>query len=746
MLIKFIQNKLFLHQIKNYLFAIVLILIVIIFNLTLVKEAITSFTSTDVFISDGLLTEFLSENAYQNLITGKNLFSLSNSLVYPFQINTALNDPNASNALFFLFLRSFFTSYVSTILIVLLQFFLSGILIYKLLRSIKIRSEVSFLISLSFTFMPFMSHRVLGHYSYTAHYLFPLAYLLIINFFNALKSKLKIVYSILFGLSMAWALMANPYYFFSLVISYVLFLIYYLVFKRRILWKQILEKWQYTLLAAAAFIVVLIPWLAKVYETYLFQEPTPTVGIGSSITLSADLISFITPSYYNPIYKFIFIDLLGSLPHSTRVVNFYTDSWNRFAYPGLIFIFSGLSVVFFRKKIPSKIKTNIYPFLFVTTGFVIMTLGPFLKVFNKWAIIIDEGIAIFLPLPYLIIHYIPFLNGLRAPMRFTPAYVFFGLIGSAFLINYLFSKLNKKYVLYFTIGLFLLFLVDQNYQIPNAQDQNIPTKIYQYIKADKSNSTVLEIPYTLRDGLRYIGFVHAIEPLKGTLIYNKSTMGGYLPRIQPYTFSYYEHLLFMNYIASITDKGNYNPFRQKPGPLTITEFSSTNEDVTREVDFFDIEYIILKNDEEYSNIIRTLISEVGFDKILTEQNTDLYYRKSSNIFFSEIDFGSREDYLYVIDGLSESSGNYRKVTTDVVRLFVKPQNTRQLTLVAKSTKSSEVKVYLNKVYIGKILLKPGKQEYKIPIEKSYSLKIDEVIFKFQKNDINDVKLYSLTVN
>ena len=168
--------------------------------------------------------------------------------------------------------------------------------------------------------------------------------------------------------------------------------------------------------------------------------------------------------------------------------------------------------------------------------------------------------------------------------------------------------------------MFLIFFIDQFYVIPTKLNQEIPTKIYYYLK-DKSQGTVLEIPFTVRDGFNYIGFVHAIQPMAGQIIHGKPIIGGYIARVPDEIFNYYKNLKFIGYIAKIIDKGNYNPLIEKPLEINLFPYPYPINIAKNEVKSLNIKYIILKDDEKYSNYLINLFKQMKFE----EKQKDVNY-------------------------------------------------------------------------------------------------------------------------
>ena len=114
-------------KIKSFLVILLFVFTSIIFNLSIYKE----FFVNKITLSDNITTEIVIETSYQNILHLKNPFIL-NSIFYPFTTNISLNDPAISSTIFFFFLRPFFTTHQSLIIITLLGFFLNNFLMYLL--------------------------------------------------------------------------------------------------------------------------------------------------------------------------------------------------------------------------------------------------------------------------------------------------------------------------------------------------------------------------------------------------------------------------------------------------------------------------------------------------------------------------------------------------------------------------------------------------------------------------------------
>lgn len=710
------------------------LLINVIFNFSLWKELFSNKTT----VSDNIITEYLVETSYQNIIHFKNPF-ITKTVLYPFTTNFSMNDSSSAYVLPFFFFRPFLNSHKSVLIITLIGFLLNNVFMYILLREFKIKKILSVIAGLIFGFMPFLSHRIQGHYTYIPVFFFPLIFILINDLIVNNSLKKKAVLSIGLGLSLALVILTNLYYFFIVFFGILFYVSFYFFQNRKLLIKTLSLNVKYLLMTFFTFFVMLIPWIIQVFQFMYFDGFEKQTGFAGSQELSADLINFFLPSEYNPIYKNIFLKIEKLTPFFTKATRFFFSSWERFAYPGIIILLIYIIIIFFRKKLPKNLIKKIYPYFLISLFFALLSMGPFFKIFNRWALPLDDGISFVLPLPFIILHYLPVLNSLRAAMRFNPGFVFFAVLVVAFVLDYFVSKISRKKIRYvFFLAVFFVFIFDQMYFIMPKIPQQVPNKLYQTIKNDKGKSTVLEIPFTVRDGYQYLGFVHAISIMDGLLVYDKPVIGGYLARISKGTFDYYKNLPFIGYILKITDKGNYDPNKEKPRDLNIFPFEDSLESAKEEIDFLDIKYILLKNDEKYTKNIKELIKKLDFIEKMRDGKYDLYEKKINNKNFEMISFGSANDNLFTAAGFSTREDGFRWTQGKLAQVFIKTNNIDKQKLIFEGLsfyQPQKVKIYINKKYVSEKEISIEKNRYIIDIKGKLEPGINTVYFKFSKSFI-----------
>jgi hypothetical protein len=680
--------------------------------------------------SDGNITEFIYEESYQKIREGKSPFQRSDLLIYPFGANYSMNDPGISSLVYYYPLRSLFSIQTSTLIVQMVHIVLASVLMYLLLKKMKIGDQVSFLLALSFSLTPFISHRLIGHYTYTCIYIFPALMLMIKSFIDSSKVSTKVTLSLVFGMFLAFTVLANFYYFVEVLLGVMFITFWYLITNFKKTTQYLINNSAYFLTASILCIIVLLPWFDGIYEHYIFDGRSKLNSLGSAIHFSADLVDWIIPSSYNVIYHSIFSKISQYSSLANKLFYHYTHNWERFAYPGLIILLVHAFVVFnYRRLKQIDIWKKISPYLWASYFSALLVLGPFLKLMGKWSLNLD-GVAVVFPLPFLILHYVPGLESLRVPTRMLPMFIFFSIIVSAQVLQYIIT-IKPKYKTTILSILFVVLAVDQQYTLPKYFIQPINQNIYNLVAEDKTKSRVLEIPYSVRDGFEYIGFVHSLTALQGSLIHHHPVMGGYLARVSPEVFAYYKNLPFLGYVAQITDKGNYNPLYELPEEPIVTEFSQDTTKVIDELNFFGIEHVILEKNEEYSDVLKDLLSNVGA-KLEYEDDRQKYYSyEVENLDqFSQVNFSSTVPSYHIGRGLVKSEDSYLMSDSKSI-VYLKPSTNTQTMLIVKAAAKtdSKVNIYVDKKLVSILSINQTPAKHYIQLPKVNPKEILQVFFQ-----------------
>lgn len=674
------------------------------------------------------------EKFYQQLIHFQNPFGVTKEFLYPFGLHLSLVD--AGSGFYFTILRPFLSTYQSIAILVTLSLIFANIGMYLLLRKLGFEKILSFILGAAYGYMTFLMPRG-GHLSYWWTYLFPWFYYFILKFLKENKVKVRVLSTIGASVCFVMTLWSNAYYFIMLLISITSILAYFFVSKRETLFEQIKKFWRYILLFSATTFIFLIPWLFTIYDQIMFDQIPITRGWGGAIQFSSDLFNYFIPSGYGhfvtkyPILLKPFELFLKLYSPSARQI------FENFTYPGIIILTSFAYLIFIYKKLSKNLRDKIKPFFITSVVFIILTLGPFLHVFGHWGLTVDEGIRIVIPLPYILLHYIPFLNNIRVPGRLIVGFIFFAYIVSAYLITYFLRNKTKRFRILFFVVLFLLFIFDHRYYVDMSvlTSKQYPYSIYKSIGNDRKISTVMEIPFVIRDGFTYFGDISAFDMIVGETYHNKPVIGGYTGRISDYKRNYYMKSPLLGYFGRLIGGDlKENPVTNLEDPL---EWKNINIEESKDsIEFLDIKYVIVNNDMNYTATVSSVLNNLGYQKKQVDYNYSLWARDLENKEFLNIDLNNTLSNILLGFGWYDIEKDFRWADRRSSVMF-KVQNPRDLILTFSAQafyKNNVASIYINKKKVGKLnILSNKNKNYKLHIDEKYFIKgINTVYFIFDK--------------
>lgn len=649
----------------------------------------------------------------ENILAGKNPFTPTPYLSYPFGWNFTLEDVAPINGFYFLFLRPFFSVHQSFALIILIGMFVSNITMFLLLRRIGVNIYTSLLVGLVFGYSPFAILR-LGHPTYTAFYLFPLSALFFLLLKQSSLVSTKTLYSFFLGISLVLFFYTNLYFTFMAVLMCIFLIVFYFMSYKKESLNFIKQYYGYIFITAATVFIFLIPWFLVAKEIPVFDQYVKTTSWVDSIAFSADLFGLFIPANFASVYGKFFEYI------STFYIR-WRPGFENVIYPGIIVLCAYFYFIFYRKTISKETVKKINPLFFTGIVFWILTLGPFLHVFDKRLPIL---------LPFAILNKIPYAQIARAPGRFIVPFLFLGSIIAGIIIGDIIkNKIKIKAVRYLLfLLLFCIFLVDQSYVMAFSYPLNrpIPSKIYSYL-ATQGSKPLLEIPFSVRDGLQYVGDYNTTWLPLSQRLHKQKIFSIYGGRISNDVFEYHKK----NYLLSTISDMINNPSNYKNSIENI----DTNK-IIESINFFNIEHVILKKDEEYSQASVQLLEKAGFKSILDDNGFILFYRKTDEIDFYNINTNSDTAHLIYVRGWSIIESTGRWATEKNADLFFKLQNKKRLVLrfIARSlVKDQTIKIYVNSKKINEASLNEQFKQYKTYIDSEAQEGINTLEFTFSRS-------------
>ena len=401
------------------------------------SELLFDRSETGAIYGEVYAVEWGLEHLYQNIIAFKNPFAHTLDILYPFGGNLLATD--SGSGFFTLFLRPFLSTHQAFYVVTALGLLAANVGMYLLLRKLEFNKSIAFILGLSYGYSPFLMVR-LGHITYYSIYIFPWFFYFVMAVLRSQNFKQKTLNSIGAAFTLALSLYLNLYFFVIIAFSLGLFIFYFLFKDRKVFISKLVSHRNYLILFIFLSTVFLFPWLGILYNTYLFEGLPKVGGWGGAVQFSSDLFGYFIPSTYSYFLNFIptFLE---------KHFLFVRGIFENFSYPGFIILASYASLIFLqqKKKISKKQVDALNPFLFTALIFWILTLGPFLHVFGKWGLTLDDGVRLVVPLPYIVFHSLPFISNIRVPGRLAIAFIFFSYFVAAYVMKILAENKSNKF-------------------------------------------------------------------------------------------------------------------------------------------------------------------------------------------------------------------------------------------------------------------------------------------------------------
>lgn len=652
--------------------------------------------------------EFIAETVRNNILAFKNPLTPIDSVLYPFGWRFALDDVSPIFGFYFLFIRPFLGIHQSFMFLIVLSVIVSCFSMYYLLNILKINKMVSFLVALVFGFSPFVNVKISAHPTYVALYLFTIPTIVLLKLLTNKNIGIKKIYALILGLTLSISFYTNLYYAVMQFLLLFIFLIFYFFHNSKHLIEILRKNFNYFILSFVSLIIFLIPLIKEAYYIFYLGRVDKASDWNDIISYSADLTNIFIPQGTSLIFK--------NLINYAATNNIYiANIFENFIYPGIVILLSIFTYVFIRKKLPKFL----LPVFYTALSFFILTLGPFLHVFGK---------NLNMPLPYILIAYLPIIQMARSPGRFIAPFIFLSSIIAAFTIQYLLRRFQK--IRYFLILIIIgIFLIDQYVYIAPAPKITYPNKIYNYLSNKKDAGPLLEIPFSIRDSIKNFGYSNVLWSSYTQLTHKQQIFGAYAGRISNTMFSYYLKNPLMGPIGKIIDPST--------DPLTYQDIVNRYDKkyLKDSIDFYNLKYVVLKQDEKYSMFITNLLIDIGFKKIMVDGHYELLSIKPEKIYLTKVNFDSVLDELILGNGWSgkEEGQKSRWIVGKTAWVFMKIKNTNYKKLIIEAeaiVRPQTVKVYINRNYAGEIYFnndKMSKQE--IDIGRFLEPEMNTIIFQ-----------------
>lgn len=628
-------------------------------NWPLWKQVVWDDGRENRFHGELLLLQMSGESVYRNITQGRNPFAVDGRVLYPFGMSYAVNDLAPINGLYFLLLRPFLSIYQSISLIAGVSILVAQILMYLLLEKLSVPWFVAAGLAMGYGFTPYLASRMGSQLTYDSIFVFPLLAIIGYEVWRSKRRGRRILFSLLLGIAGAVAVLSNLNYTIMIALSGALYLTYFLAFRRNKIW-MLLRRGAELAIAVICFAVVLSPWIFAVMRLS-DSHGIPKGSSAGTIEFSGNLLGFFIPSQWNPVYKPL-IDLIY------RYHPYLVTQMEGFVYPGLVIVIAICAWV--AEKIRGRINkfANAEAHVFVFFTAALLALGPYLHIGSHWQFDV-AGRVFSIPLPFMLLQKLPLLQNFRAPGRIMLVAIFSGTVAAGLILKRVSSGISRKKVLFATI-LSAVILLDHSFVHTPAPKNSVPSVIYDEIRKN-SKGSVLEIPYTVRDGLEYLGALDAIFPQMGVLVHGRPVLAAHTGRVNDYVFDYYRNDPLLGFFSQLVDENRDHAKAYDPKGYARGQAYNAKE-MKQSADFLGIDRIVVRKDKSYSLLVREITGEIGFREVMEEGQFVSYGReleaaeeKKDCVFFDGM-----EDRRSIVSGWSGEENGGRWIVGRRARMLL----------------------------------------------------------------------------
>lgn len=474
----------------------------------------------------------------------------SNYIWVPVGINFVLYTYTLFNTALSLPFQPFLSLAMSSNLIMVLSTALSGFGTYLLLRYLlrdKVRAGrlsttglwcASFVGGLIYAFAANrFIYLALGHYDLVSTEWLPLFTLFLLK---TLRER-KWSNPILAGLFATFAMLCEMIYgVFLAILALILFLFEVWPGRREdrdhIRWPALAGR--LGVLAATALITygpVLWEILKEMRKGYILS------GWGDALKLSADLLSFVTSTALNPIFGNDWVAELAAVQGGVA----------RFADVNTVVVGVAVLALALVACIAQWRKVKAWAVAAFTFG--VLSLGPLLQINGRHLFDLD-GLQTTVPLPFIILHYLPVAQGNRAPNRNGVIL----LLAMAVLVGFGLAWLLERWPIrrqrgwmtpVLSIGLAGVLLLEHLSAPLPLTDAQVPA-FYDQLAEEPGGFSILTLPLGWRDSFGVLGAENTRTQYYQTT-HHKRLLSGNSGRHPPFKKEYYEAIPFFKALTNI---------------------------------------------------------------------------------------------------------------------------------------------------------------------------------------------------
>ncbi len=216
--------------------------------------------------------------------------------------------------------------------------------------------------------------------------------------------------------------------------------------------------------------------------------------------------------------------------------------------------------------------------------FFLLALGPLLHI-NGQADFDLDGLTVNAPLPYIVIHYLPFLKGARIPGRFGIMATLALAVLVAVATERILGRLRWRSTQVIVAGALSGLILAENLALPLPLTNAVAPEPYKHIASDPADFTILQIPLGWRDGFGTLGAERTIMQAYQA-VHGKRILGGNTSRSPAYVLPYFARMPVLRSIIALEEGRTVDP-------TTAADDRSQAADLLR---FLSLRYVVVHGD------------------------------------------------------------------------------------------------------------------------------------------------------
>ena len=292
-------------------------------------------------------------------------------------------------------------------------------------------------------------------------------------------------------------------------------------------------------------------------------------GWGESIKLSVDLLGFFTPTALHPLWG-------TSWAHALRLVE---EGRARFSDINTVFL--GYVTLLLALLAALRWSRRARVWVWNAVIFAILCLGPFLHVRGRWQFDLD-GVKTAIPLPFVILHYLPFVQGNRAPNRNSVILMLALAVLAGMGLLHLMNRVRNRRARWVMALLLTGALLFEHLAVPlPLSDARVP-HVYTPLAREAGPFALLQVPLGWRNSFGVFG-VERTQIQYYQVRHGKPMLGGNISRAPEFKMAYFRRISLFQAIAQVE-------FGADPSPELVEKARTQAPELMR---LYNVRYVLL---------------------------------------------------------------------------------------------------------------------------------------------------------